>query len=269
MIYISSSSIKLFNACKRRFKYKYIDRIKPEPNYVSNNKYLSFGNSMHITLAEFNKIQNKEYRTLEILYNLLRKNWINEGYKDKDEVNQYGFKGLKMLQRYYLEPKEQGIKNLIIEEMIKKKVNDDFIICGKIDKAFINTDNKLEVVDYKTGNNMCLTDDIEKDPQLPLYTILINEKLGRYPQVISYYYLFTNAKVSFDVKPEDIERARYYLVKIMEDIKNERNFIATPNQFCSNSCEYCHICDSYLDESDRIVQELHQIEEKNLLVHGF
>jgi len=57
-VFISSTSINIFNTCKRRFKYKYIDRM-PEIQRITN-KYLSYGQSIHAALAQFNLISLKD-----------------------------------------------------------------------------------------------------------------------------------------------------------------------------------------------------------------
>jgi len=65
-ITISHSSIQVFHNCKRKFKHKYIDRLQSQQ--YSSNKYMSFGQSVHTTLAKFNLLKNSEDKTLENLH---------------------------------------------------------------------------------------------------------------------------------------------------------------------------------------------------------
>lgn len=187
-LYLSNTSIKTFLKCKRKFKYKYLDKIRAETN--KSNKYLSFGNSIHKTLADFNSIKDSKYRNLDILQNLLRRNWIREGYESIAEEKEFGLRGLDMLSSYYSNPLDDGKQNLLIEEKIYKN-NGDYILCGKLDKVFVNKDDCVEIIDYKTGSSVVPIDTL----QLPIYLILAKEKLGYYPAAISLYYLSKNKKI--------------------------------------------------------------------------
>lgn len=171
---LSDTSIKTYLTCKKRFKYRYIDNIDMGNKVTS--KYISFGNSIHMALADFNLITNESYKTIDVLHDLLRKNWISKGYDSIDEEKDFGLRGLKMLSRYFENPLDVGTENLIIEQMIFKDM-DKYTLCGKIDKAYIREDGIVEILDYKTGKTIKPIDKI----QLPLYLILAEEKLGYFP----------------------------------------------------------------------------------------
>lgn len=239
-LYVSNSSIQVFKQCRKRFKYKYIDKVNTGARVTS--KYLSFGNSIHAALANYNYIDNPEYRNLETLHNLLRRNWIREGYADIDEERQYGIKGLKMLETYFNEPLDSGKENLIIEEMIKRKINDSSMLCGKIDKAYIRADDAVEVIDYKTSEKVERDPEFSDDIQLPIYLLLVKEKLGRYPSTISYYYLPNNRKAAYDISDKEISSAKDTIGRVVEDIQKEVDYLPSSGQYCFYSCEYQNLC---------------------------
>lgn len=255
-LYLSNTSIKTFLTCKRKFKYKYIDRINPNKDIT--NKYLSFGNSIHLALADFNKLTIDKYRTLDNLHNLLRRNWIRDGYESREEEKTFGLWGLDMLTNYYNNPKDDGSKNYIIEDMIFNNEH-DYIICGKLDKVYKNSDGKTEIIDYKTSKNISPIDDL----QLPLYLMLANYKLGYYPEVVSLYYLPENKKISKEVDDSFIKESITKILDLCDAIFNENDFTPTPNAYCKSYCEHYDICDASKSEEALIVNALTDIKNIN------
>jgi CRISPR/Cas system-associated exonuclease Cas4 (RecB family) len=235
-LFLSTSSIKTYLTCKKKFKYKHID--KNQGGEGNANKYMSFGNSMHMALAEYNLITNEKYKTLDILHNLLRKNWIRDGYDSVQEERDFGMRGLDMLTHYYNNPQDKSLKNLIIEEMIFKEAK-DYVLCGKLDKVYQREDQVVEILDYKTGKSIEPIDNI----QLPLYLILAEAKLGYFPDSVSFYYLSRNEKHTQNLDDRHIAKSIRHVFEICDMISEETNFEANPNTYCNRNCEYYAICD--------------------------
>ncbi|MTI67510.1 MAG: PD-(D/E)XK nuclease family protein [Firmicutes bacterium] len=257
-LYLSNSSIKTFLKCKQKFKFKHIDKI--DTGKKTESKYMSFGNSMHAALADYNNITNPQYKTLKNLHNLLRKNWIREGYETIEEEKSYGEMGLNMLTQYYNDRKDKEIENYIIEDMVFKNMK-DYVLCGKLDKVYLREDKKVEVLDYKTGKTSGLIDKI----QLPIYLILTKEKLNYYPDIISIYYLKSNKKLNKALNKDTIKKATESILKLCEVIKNEKNYDASPNAYCKKYCEYFDICEAAKNKNQNIINELDQLEKEDKL----
>ncbi|MTI69177.1 MAG: PD-(D/E)XK nuclease family protein [Firmicutes bacterium] len=252
----------MFKTCKRKFKYRYIDKIKPSTQ--SSSKYLSFGQSIHKTLSKFNKITDKNIKTLNNLHNLLRSNWIREGYRDKDEERDFGLKALKILTNYFNNPLDKHKKVLITEKMIYKDMG-EFILCGIIDKGFLRSDNKLEITDYKTGGIVTHSNDFQIDLQLPIYVLLAEEYLSKYPSIVSYYYLLHNKKIDREINNENINAIIEALWKRFNEIKNKNTFPCNPNEYCLSSCEYSSICEEATNENAIIANELENLDTSKYL----
>lgn len=237
-IYLSNSSIQTFLSCRRKFKYKHIDKIKFGQN--QSNKYLSFGQSIHTALGKYHLIQDSQYKTLEILHKLLKKNWIRDGYSSIDEERIFGLKALDMLTNYFNNPKDLGKRNLLIEEMVYKNIDDKFILCGKLDKVYLREDETLETVDYKTGESILPVDNL----QLPIYILLTQDKVGFFPHTVSYYYLAHNKKSSSEVEEKDIDNILQLIWHIRDEIDRETDFPCNPTPRCQKTCEYYVLCDA-------------------------
>lgn len=213
---VSNTSINTFYKDKAAYRDKYIHNKK----YPStNSKHLSFGNSLHNTLNKFNllPVNEQTFGNLEVLLN---KNWIIEGYSSNGEMLEHFTKAKNILSDYFIDRKDLG-KLLLSEEMIFYNVNSNLTICGKIDKVFINDEGKIELLDYKTGATTNLIIDVNTDLQLPLYIILLKHKLNLVPNIISYYYLCNNTKVSLNITEDVINLCLERLKSIIHEMSYE------------------------------------------------
>lgn len=210
---LSNTSINTFYNYKDSYKKKYIEKVGYPPK---KSKNLSFGNSIHSSLNEFNLLNEKE-QTLKALERLLNKNWITEGYNSTEEMLNNFIRAKNILSIYFKDRKDFG-KTLLSEEMVYYNVNNVLTICGKIDKVFINNDGKIELLDYKTGTTNNLMIDINTDIQLPLYIVLIKHRLNIVPDIISYYYLTNNNKISLEITEDVINICLDRLKSIIADI---------------------------------------------------
>ena len=255
-IFISNSNMQVFLNCRKKYRYKYIEKKKTEGS--GSNKFLSFGTSIHTTLAQFNKITSDEYRSEANLHKLLRKNWIRDGFESIEEEREYGLRALDMLSQYFNDPKDQGKQNLIIEEMIKKDMGGGVVLTGKLDKVYLRNDNLIETIDYKTGAKVEAVSLV----QLPIYILLTQEKLGCYPDIISYYYLSNNYKMEVKVTDDLIYEVKSFIEDISSQISDEKEFHCRPTEYCSVNCEYFEKCDAAKDSNSIIINMINSINGK-------
>jgi len=107
-----------------------------------------------------------------------------------------------------------------------------------LDKSYLRSDNAIETIDYKTGKNIESIDTL----QMPIYLLLTKAKLGCFPDVVSYYYLAHNKKVSQEVTEDYIKESLDFLLEISNKIMEEKKYLCTPTTYCSTHCEYFHNC---------------------------
>lgn len=132
--------------------------------------------------------------------------------------------------------------------MVNHVIGKNLILCGKVDKVCVNENNKIEILDYKTGASFSPIIDLHNDMQLPIYLLLLRYKLGVFPSVISYYYLSINDKVSIEVTKEVIEFTLLQLKTIIKNIYYETQFEFTPTTRCKTNCEYFELCEFFKSE---------------------
>lgn len=230
----------MFKYCKRRFKYKYIDKINA---VAQKSHYLSFGTSLHNTLAEYNKLSS-QLQTYENSIPILHRHWNSEGYRFKEDEESYFLKAEEMLQIYCNDRKDLG-RIILSEEMISHDIGKSLALCGKIDMVYANENNKIEILDYKTGDSYSPIIDLHNDMQLPIYLLLTRYKLGVFPGIISYYYLSINNKVSIEITKEVIEYCLSQLKNVISEIYYETQFQCNPTTRCQTNCEYFDHCEFF------------------------
>lgn len=218
-LYLGHCSITQYSKDRQKFINNYL--CKKSHKKTKYNKFISFGDSLHITLAKFNVIKNPTDKTLETLNQFFKESWQSLGYETKEEENKYFMKGLNILKVYFKDPKDKSRKILLVEEMITKELKNNTIIFGKIDIALINELGQLEVLDYKSSSYINYNLNPMDDSQLSLYLILVKHRLGFYPKVISYYYITQNIKVTYIVKLEDIARLEKHFADTISNIQND------------------------------------------------
>ncbi|MCT4621136.1 MAG: PD-(D/E)XK nuclease family protein [Marinisporobacter sp.] len=234
-LYLSNTSIRTFLDCNKKFQYQYIDKINVTKSRTT--KHLSFGKSIHATLAKFNMLTDTSQRTLDTLHDLLRKNWVREGYESIDEEREFGIKGLDMLTNYFNNPLDQGKENLIIEETIYENTP-QYILCGKLDKVYVAEDDTVEILDYKTGNSIQPIDHL----QLPIYLILAKSKLGFYPKRISSYYLAKSKKITQDIDDILLTELTTHIYELCQAISDNKCFEHKYTPYCQTNCQFYSLC---------------------------
>lgn len=182
-------------------------RFKAVRRSQSKNKYLSFDESIHKTMSEFNKLlAQKEKQTLKNLNNLLEKNWVNDGYESKEEEQKFKIRAYFMLSNYFHNPLDIGLNSLLINKNISQRINDKTLVFAKVDKVYERTDGGIEVIDYKSGYLINHTDNFSLDLRTAILTELVASKINKYPDYISYYYLSYNKKFTHQISRDDYKK---------------------------------------------------------------
>lgn len=243
--YLSYSQLQTFEMCPLHYKLQYVLKLPKEPVAA-----LTFGTTIHATLRDYHQlIINKNPANEEILFELLEKNWINEGYKYKDHEQSAKIKAKEILELYlkseYAKPDR---KTIAVEQPFIFPIRNEKRILklgGRIDRIDLLNNNSIEIIDYKTGNPP-KGKDIETDLQLTFYALAATEVrdaiLNRKPEdiTLSLYYLESEEKLSTTRTREQLEVAKQEIFQKVEEIE-QSNFTCNKSIFCS-SCEYHLLC---------------------------
>ncbi|HSW88978.1 MAG TPA: ATP-dependent DNA helicase, partial [Candidatus Saccharimonadales bacterium] len=168
--YLSYSQIQTFDMCPLHYKLRYLLKV---PSETSSS--LTFGTSVHAALKTFYERHIfKDPIEIDRIDEILRANWINEGYTSKSH-EQEAFKQAVVVLKNYLY-KHFNPDNLPIA------VETPFIFPikglkagGRIDRIDKLPDGRIEIIDYKTGANMPTNRELLTNFQLTLYALAANQ----------------------------------------------------------------------------------------------
>lgn len=239
--YLSYSQIQTFDTCPLHYKLKYLLKI-PTPQTASQ----SFGTSVHSTLKEFYlRAVEGETVIVEDIEPILKNVWIPEGYASSSH-QEIAYQQALFLVRNYIEknfePNNLPIGLEIPFQFPVKKIK----VGGRIDRIDRLDEKRLEIIDYKTGNNIPTEKEIQNNFQLTLYGLAASEirdpLYHRRPDevVLSLYYLEEGKKFSTTRTLEQLEQAKEIILKKADEIEKS-DFRCNKSIVCEN-CEYKMLC---------------------------
>ncbi|MDO8551522.1 MAG: UvrD-helicase domain-containing protein [bacterium] len=242
--YLSYSQIETFKTCPFHYKLRYLLNIPTPPSPA-----LSFGASIHAVLKDFYQLKilgNKlgEEKLLE----LLERNWVKEGYYSKNHEKLSFTKGKKLLSDLYKNMiKNEKTMPLTVEQTFSFPIR-GLRVGGRIDRVN-SLDNKIEIVDYKTGATMPTQRDIDRNLQMTIYALAATEvrekPFDKKPDevVLSFYFLEKGKKVNTVRTGAQLELAKKELLAWQQKISTS-DFKCNHSEMCKY-CEYKLLCDPY------------------------
>ena len=238
--YITFSNLQMFDICPLHYKAKVIFNIPTPPAAVQ-----SFGISVHNTLYKFYKqIQEGEKPSLKNLQDLLKKEWISQGYDSKKYEQERFSQGKNLLDKFYKENSNPFVKPLKLEEPFSFNLKNGVKVFGKIDR--IDTKDKgIEIIDYKTGAENPKAKKAH-ELQLAMYALaatrIKDEVLSRVPKdiTLTLYFLEGNTKKSMTFTKDNLDALENNLIEKIEEIEKSE-FKCSGNILCKN-CEYKMLC---------------------------
>lgn len=257
---LSYSSISTYIECPLKFKLKYIDGLSEKPK-----PYLSFGSSLHDAL-EFMYSYRPPPPSLEDVLSYFEKNWISEGYANEEEEEGYFSYGKEILREYY----KENIKDLKPPVAVEYKFDieiEGIPVTGYIDRIDKLEGGSAEIIDYKSGKNVFDKSQVEKNEQLTLYQLAVEESIGMDVEKLTLYHLPSQTPVSVDSRDKKkIEQLKGKVLEVSENIA-KGNFEAKRGRFCP--CDFPEYCPFYRhhyikeeeDQSKRKINIQRTIEE--------
>jgi len=243
--YLSYSQIETFETCPMHYKLRYIYKV---PTSVSASQ--SFGTSMHLTLKEFfEKFAAGEKATDKMIYKLLEKNWIKEGYTTKKHEGDFFEKGKLYLSGFLKEDFNPKNLPLALEQPFNIPLGEDLKIGGRMDRVNDIGNGEIEIMDYKTGATIPSQKEVDKNLQLSFYALAATKipdfPFAKKPEQIklSLYFLDTQEKITTTRTAKQLEEATKEIFKIREEIEKS-DFECSNHIFCQMGCEYSLFCKS-------------------------
>jgi hypothetical protein len=224
---IGPSAIIMFDEC---FYHYYLVNIKRLSQF-KQSVHTVFGNAAHEAIQHSFKAKSTA-EAKQIFFDYFNKNVHGVGDEDRipelitdannifDNINKIG-EDINL----------QEISDVVCEEEIKEKINDDWLFSGRLDLVF-NYKKKWRIIDIKTAKATWTFDKLQNIAVISqplLYKHFWAKKHNVDPAKIVTYYMFLNkkSKNAVDIKkvpsgPESINKALLNLENTMKLIEKGR-----------------------------------------------
>lgn len=242
--YLSYSQMQTFDICPLHYKLKYILKIPTQQSFAQ-----SFGTSIHATLRDFyQSYLDRKNINLKDLNLLLNKNWINEGYSSKKHEEISLLRANKIITEYLDDNFDKNNLPLKLEYPFIFNIG-KLKVGGRIDRIDKLGNEKIEIIDYKTGENVPTDKDLKQDKQLTFYALAANSvkqaPLNKKPEdiILSLIYLDKNTKITTSRTSEELEDEKSFIEDTALKI-SESDFRCSRSKLC-NTCEYKMLCSTF------------------------
>ncbi len=237
----SHSKLWLYESCPEFYKLKYIDKkVPPMQTHVS----LFLGTTVHEALEWlYHQVKYHEISVDELIEYFTEKwtsNFSEEIRIDNgDEIDIYN-KGVRFLADYYTKNKPFKQNVVAIERKVLFPIDEEkkYFIQGFIDRLDMSEDGTYEVHDYKTNQSMKRREDFEKDRQLALYHIGLQEAFGKDIKVrLVWHFLNFNQQIFSQRTQEELDKLKTDTFALIRKIESTTEWPPCGKQFC-DWCNY-------------------------------
>lgn len=245
----SHSKLSTFEQCPLKFRFRYIDKLKPEIEQTIEG---FLGKKIHETLEwVYNQVRERRLFELDEIIEYYAQSWKRDYnpeiriVKNSFDTEHYFNKGIRFLVDYFL--KNSPFKDNTIA--IEKKVIIDldyerkYKLIGYIDRLVHHKDTDIfEIHDYKTSSSLKTQEQLDQDRQLALYSIAIRDYFENVSDVhLVWHFLDFNEKLTSKRTLEQLENLKREIIELINKIESTTDFPPKESGLC-NWCEFRIYC---------------------------
>ncbi len=225
--------VRVFQTCRLRYRYQYVDKI-PARLRIRDTA----GSLVHRVLCDFfSKIPMPDRRP-ELLVEPFDSAWtaLSPRYLFMEGVEALRSKSRQALERFAREH-DLLARPFLVEPYLQVEIAPEVTLFGRVDRIDEEADRSLHVIDYKTDSQPGEID----AGQLRLYAIMVEASLGRSVSRISFWHLDDGVTWTDELNEEDKGRIRAELLEVIAVMNTETQFPPNIDRHCSG-CPYLHVC---------------------------
>lgn len=241
-LYFSQSALAIFNSCRRRFRYRYLDGLYWPAEWGMNEEV---------------KNDLKQGRQFHLLAERYYSQTLGETVLKSDQLLQSWLNRLKIF---------SAAENVVAAEQELRFQKDDLKLLAKYDLLkYDKTEKRFIIFDWKTDKKSLYQKDIENSMQSRFYLYLLFEagydyfaadyELDKRPELIYWNPRYPNQSLNIKYNQMNFQKDRDYFQKLIRKILAESEFPLTDDLNKCRFCEYRPICRGEKTEEKEIVEE--------------
>lgn len=258
MVQYSHSRLSSFENCPKQFEYRYIHKIEVDTEGVE----AFLGKRVHEILERLYHHVTRYGRppSLSQVQKRFSEDWQLHWHEKIKVVRrerppeQYLQQGERCLENYYRShyPFENG-ETLALEKRISLQLDPEgrYRMRGIIDRLTRQADGTYEIHDYKTSGFLPPPARLERDRQLALYQIGIEQSFPETQRVdLVWHYLVFNKTLRSRRSPEQLDALRSKTIQLIDEIESTTEYRTSPGPLCP-WCDYREMCPDALPAAPR------------------
>ncbi len=249
MAVYSFSQIQTYVQCPLSYKFKYVDKIRPE---FEENLHLILWVTVHSALEYlYKKINNFHTPSLDEIEDYFLKDYKEKVQKlddaDDEEVKEFETRWVVYLQHFY--DKHYPFKDIKVvwtETQLYTDLWDNIKFQWIIDRLDKQGDSFI-ITDYKTNKKLPSQDEEYYREQLTLYALWVSQKYGKYFDKVYWNleYLHFDYQDLWEIKKEDIQEVleKYKNLTLEIETKKAEHWLWCEDVFEPIESPLCRFCD--------------------------
>jgi putative RecB family exonuclease len=247
----SHSRISAFESCPLKYRLRYVDKIRTRVNTVE----AFLGSRVHETLERLYRDRKKGVvpklpDLIAYFMGAWRRKWHREVriVRAHRTVEQYQSAGRSCISDYYSRfvPFDQS-ETLSLEHRVLLTLDDAgrYKMQGYIDRLARGSDGVVEIHDYKTSESLPSQESLDRDRQLALYQIGIQQRQPEVEDVVLIWHFLRHGETRTSRRtPEDLRGLAEETVARIREIQSVEEFPARESRLCA-WCEYAQTCPAW------------------------
>jgi DNA helicase II / ATP-dependent DNA helicase PcrA len=232
---LSATAVELYDLCPMQFKLEREWRIPGEVPAA-----MQYGASMHRVLRTYyDAVRFDRTVSDEELIELLRTDLAQAGLQDRYQHELYENQGAAQLSDFLVASRQKPLPDVLHTEQEFKIQIGNATVVGRMDRVDRVKDNRVVIVDYKTGKPRS-QEDADESLQLSIYAIAAHEGLGYDAERLAFHNLEDNSLISTTRSRFQLEEAKAKVKEVSEKIV-AGEFEAKTGFQCT-FCAYRNLC---------------------------
>lgn len=246
----SVSQLNLYEQCPLRYRYYYVERLRPVHQWVES----FVGARVHESM-EFLYRHLKEQTLLPVsdIIQFYIRRWeqmwssavqIFNKRRNREWYRRYGEKCLRSYYVQYYPFLEPGSHIIEVEWPFQIVLGAEgrYRMQGHVDRLTRRDDNSFVVHDYKTSQRVPRKGALSKDLQPGVYQLAVRKMFPEAQRVmVSWHYLASQKELRPTLSCSQLDRLQAKLVEKIDRIEQDKELAPRPSRACQ-SCEYKMIC---------------------------